>query len=267
MFYGSKGLDILGFTKSVISLVVLWTLLSPFASIEAPAQSSRPRQVKSPPAQKSKQKRAARPLTAKEHRAAEQRLSDLGYWTGRIDGRWDTASHHALIAFQKVEGLKRTGRLTRADYDRLMMADRPVPFETGAEHIEVDLDRQVLFLVDETGTVTRILPVSTGSGRLFTSQGVTREAQTWPGRYKIRSRIAGWKTSPLGRMYYPNYFMWGTAIHGYPSVPTRPASHGCVRIPMFAAKPFSRLAKIGMDVIIHRNGVTIPNAVIAEEDK
>lgn len=253
----------------ITSIVALGTLLPAFVAIETPAQSVRPRRVKSAPSQESSNKKntRARPLTAKEHRAAETRLFELGYWTGPVDGKWDTASHHALIAFQKIEGLKRTGRLTRADYDRLMLADRPAPFETGDAHIEVDLVRQVLFLVDESGTVTRILPVSTGSGKLFASQGVSREARTWPGRYKIRSRIAGWKKGPLGRMYYPNYFMWGTAIHGYPSVPTRPASHGCVRIPMFAAKPFSSMVKIGMDVIIHRDGVTIPNAVIADESK
>lgn len=236
---------------------------------DSAAQSVRPRKVGSAPKSETSARKSVRPkaLTARDHRAAEQRLSDLGYWTGPVDGRWDSTSRSALVAFQKVEGLKRTGSLSRADYDRLMLADRPTPHESGPAHVEVDLERQVLFMVDDTGTVTHILPVSTGSGKLFTSQGVTREARTWPGRYKIRQKIAGWKKSPLGRMYYPNYFMWGTAIHGYPSVPTRPASHGCVRIPMFAAKPFSRMVQVGMDVIIHRNGVTIPNAPIADDGK
>lgn len=255
--------------KFIINIVALGAFIPAFISLETPAQSVRPRTVSPAKSQDSSKKKTTRPkpLTAKDHRAAEQRLSDLGYWTGTVDGKWDTASHFALIAFQKVEGLKRTGRLTRADFERLMLADRPVPFESGAAHVEVDLERQVLFMVDDSGTVTRILPVSTGSGKLFTSQGVTREARTWPGRYKIRQKIAGWKKSPLGRMYYPNYFMWGTAIHGYPSVPAKPASHGCVRIPMFAARPFSRMVEIGMDVIVHRNGVTIPNAVIADEGR
>ena len=31
------------------------------------------------------------------------------------------------------------------------------------------------------------------------------------------------------------YFLRGFAIHGYPSVPTYPASHGCVRVPMWIA--------------------------------
>src|SRR5262249_4930895 len=116
----------------------------------------------------------------------------------------------------------------------------------------VDLVRQVLFVVDDTGIPSKILPVSTGSGKEFKSQGWARDAITPPGRYQVREKISGWKKSPLGRLYYPVYFMYGTAIHGYPSVPTRPASHGCVRIPMVVAKPFYKMIPVGMPVIVHR---------------
>src|SRR5262245_9396534 len=184
-----------------------------------------------------------KPLTATDNREAEQRLANLGYWTGKVDGRWDEASRHALIAFQKVEKLKPTGQLTRVTFDTLLAANRPSPLETGAAHIEVDLVRQVLFIVDGGGYVTKILPVSAGSGKEFKSQGWARDAVTHPGRYQVRQKLSGWKKSPLGELYYPVYFMYGTAIHGHPSVPVRPASHGCVRIPMVVAKQFHR--KIG----------------------
>ena len=36
-------------------------------------------------------------------------------------------------------------------------------------------------------------------------------------------------------LYYPSYFLRGFAVHGYPDVPPYPASHGCVRIPMWIA--------------------------------
>ena len=36
-------------------------------------------------------------------------------------------------------------------------------------------------------------------------------------------------------LWYPLYFLRGFAIHGYPSVPAYPASHGCVRVPMWIA--------------------------------
>lgn len=195
-----------------------------------------------------------KPLSRQDHVAAEQRLNDLGYWTGKVDGNWDSVSRSALMAFQKVEGLKRAGTINRNIFNKLMSADRPRPKETGPAHIEVDLDRQVLFLTDNSGEVVTILPVSTGSGKPFKSQGYTRDAITWPGRYKIFIKVPGWKKGPLGSMYYPSYFMWGTAIHGYQSVPNKPASHGCVRIPMFAAKQFFKIAPMGMEVLIYKEG-------------
>jgi lipoprotein-anchoring transpeptidase ErfK/SrfK len=36
-------------------------------------------------------------------------------------------------------------------------------------------------------------------------------------------------------MFDSNFFLRGFAIHGYPSVPPYPASHGCVRMPNWAA--------------------------------
>ena len=228
-------------------------LFAGFAT-QVDAQATRPRIVleKSRSNTSLKTTQKSKLLTAKDHREAEQRLKDLGYWTGKVDGSWDVASRNALIAFQKVERLKPSGQLTRKTFDTLMIADRPSPKETGAAHIEVDLVRQVLFVVDDTGTVTRVLPVSTGNGKEFVSEGWARDAITHPGRYQVRQKIPGWKKSALGEMYYPVYFMYGTAIHGSKSVPTKPASHGCVRIPMFAAREFYRSTPVGMPVIIHK---------------
>jgi lipoprotein-anchoring transpeptidase ErfK/SrfK len=52
-------------------------------------------------------------------------------------------------------------------------------------------------------------------------------------------------------MYYPVYFVGGVAVHGSPSVPRRPASHGCIRIPMYAAKAFYGTTPIGTVVLVH----------------
>lgn len=235
------------------------------------AQSQAPRKRRTAPETQlaSAPKRAvkSRALTAADHRAAEQRLADMGYWTGRVDGRWDEVSRQALIAFQKVNNLKPSGSLTAATYQALLAASRPAPLETGPAHIEVDLIRQTLFVVDDDSKVTKILPVSTGSGRPFKSEGWTRDAITHPGRYQVRQKIAGWKKSPLGRMYYPVYFMYGTAIHGYPSVPTRPASHGCVRIPMVVARAFYKMIPVGMPVIVYRGEAPPPLPTIPAASK
>src|SRR3954447_3164432 len=90
---------------------VLVSLLA-FAVIAAPLQAAAPKDA---------------PLSKTEIRQAEQRLADLGFWTGPIDGVWDGASRHALIAFQKVQHAKATGRLTRAELNALSMASPPRP--------------------------------------------------------------------------------------------------------------------------------------------
>ena len=52
-------------------------------------------------------------------------------------------------------------------------------------------------------------------------------------------------------MYYSNYISGGVAIHGYPTVPIQPASHGCIRIPIFAAREVSQLLPIGTIVLVY----------------
>jgi lipoprotein-anchoring transpeptidase ErfK/SrfK len=189
--------------------------------------------------------------TKEEVLEAEQRLSELGYWTGPVDGLMDSASREALIAFQKVERRKRTGRLTNNELRALRTAQRPTPREVGPAHIEIDVDRQVLFYIDGTGQVAKILPVSTGHGRPYNENGQTGLARTPCGTFRVYRKISGWRRSALGLLYYPCYILEGFAIHGSPSVPAFPASHGCIRIPMFAAAEFSKLATIGMVVIVY----------------
>lgn len=47
-------------------------------------------------------------------------------------------SRHALVAFQKVEGRKRTGKLTSEELQALRIALRPLPRYTGYPHVEID---------------------------------------------------------------------------------------------------------------------------------
>ena len=52
-------------------------------------------------------------------------------------------------------------------------------------------------------------------------------------------------------MYFANYISGGIAIHGSYNVPAQPASHGCIRVPMFAAREVSRLMKLGTIVLVY----------------
>jgi hypothetical protein len=181
------------------------------------------------------------PLKRAELKEAASRLSEMGYGSGQ----------QALVTFQKWEGRKVTGRLTRAELEAIRNATAPRPKDAGYKHVEVDLDRQVLLLMDDDGAVRRILPVSTGSGRHYKEKSMSGLAYTPRGRFKIYNKLAGWKKSPLGLLYYPNYFSDGLAIHGNPEVPHSPQSHGCVRIPMWAAKQMSQELSIGTIVLIY----------------
>ena len=181
---------------------------------------------------------------------AEQRLAALGYWTGPIDGKFDSGSRHALIAFQKVEGRKRSGKLTIEELEALRTAARPLAKYTGDAHVEIDLERQVLFVVSDQGVVTHVVPVCTGNEKSYVDHGEVHRAHTPRGNFKVLRKINGVRISSLGFLYYPNYIHAGIAIHGSWAMQVYPDSHGCIRIPMFVAKELSRLLPVGMEVIV-----------------
>ena len=189
-------------------------------------------------------------LTRAQTIEAERRLSELGYWTGPVDGRLDEGTTSALIAFQKWEGRAITGKLTLQELEALRDAVPPKARDLGYAHVEVDVDRQVLMLIDEEGAV-KVLPVSTGSDKPFMDQGQTSVAYTPRGRFVVYDKTYGWENGELGSIYYANYISGGVAIHGYLTVPTTPASHGCIRIPMFAAREVSRLLPVGTIVLVY----------------
>jgi len=191
------------------------------------------------------------PLTRDDVRRAERRLADLGYWVGPVDGVLDPVSRQAVVAFQKVSGRKATGRLARADLAALDRAVPPLPRETGPAHVEVDLARQVLFLVDAEGRVGDILPISTGTGRPFRENGYSGVADTPCGHLEVFSKLSGWKKSPLGEMYNPLYVVGGIAIHGSLDVPPHPASHGCIRVPMFASRRLPAMVPLKTPVLVY----------------
>ncbi len=202
-----------------------------------------------------------------EMKEAERRLSEMGYGTGKVDGVFDQNTRAALIAFQKWEGRKVTGRLTRDDFQAISSAASPQARELDYRHVEVDIDRQVLLLINDKGEITRILPVSTGSGKHYNEKGMKGLAYTPRGRFRIYGKASGWKKSPLGLLYYPSYFSDGLAIHGNPSVPPSPKSHGCVRIPMFASREVSRLLPVGTILLIYDKESFVSAKDWAQADK
>lgn len=172
--------------------------------------------------------------------AVEQKLEALHYFVGPVDGVLDDIANSAVMAFQKVHGLERTGALSDAVGAAILATTTdPAPLVPGGEahRVEIDLTRQILFLY-EGGALTWILPVSSG----------TSSTPTRTGSFRIYSQRSGWETSRYGRLYNSQYFVGGYAIHGSMSVPNYPASHGCVRIGMAAADILPGRLSIGTPV-------------------
>ena len=214
-------------------------------------------------AQRNKQSTSVTPTQIKE---AERRLSELGYWTGPIDGRFDEASRSALIAFQKFESRPPTGELTLEELEKIRYGTSPEARETGYEHVEVDVDRQLLLFVNQEGAV-KVLPVSTGSGKQFVDEGQTSVAYTPRGRFVVYEKSHGWEYGPLGSLYFANYISGGVAIHGSRNVPTQPETHGCIRVPVFAARELSQLMPLGTIVLVYDKISFISGKAWAENPK
>ena len=185
----------------------------------------------------------------------QRRLAELGYDIGTPDGNWGWRTHHTVMAFQKMEGLARTGKDSPELRAALGKASKPGAFVPNGEanRVEVDLQRQVL-LVWKGNDLARILSVSTGNGKRYCVEGHCDTAITPTGSFRIGRKFAGKEVSRLGELFHPMYFYGGIAIHGSPSVPGHPASHGCVRVPMYAAASLFDQVPRGTAVYVTGNG-------------
>jgi hypothetical protein len=166
--------------------------------------------------------------------ALERRLAELHYALPRVDGLYGHDTFEAVIAFQKVHGLPRTGTVEPWLWRRLAAAGIPRA-RRGGNYIEVDKSRQVMFVVRD-GIVAKAVHVSTGA-----------TGNTPLGTWQVYRKVPGWDWV----LWYPLYFLRGFAIHGYPSVPAYPASHGCVRVPMWIAPTLFDSHGFGTTVSVH----------------
>jgi lipoprotein-anchoring transpeptidase ErfK/SrfK len=183
-------------------------------------------------------------------KALQQRLKELAYDPGPIDGKAGSMTRFAVIAFQKVQGLKVTGVADAATYAALTAPKGPPVLGGSGDRIEIDLGRQLLTAY-RGGRLTLISHISSGSGKSYCEAGHCGTAITPRGNFTILWSRSGWERAPLGLLYNPQYFTTaGHAIHGSPSVPLYPASHGCVRIPMHTAQWFPSIVSKGEAVIV-----------------
>jgi peptidoglycan hydrolase-like protein with peptidoglycan-binding domain len=172
-------------------------------------------------------------------RLLQSRLAALHYVVSR-SGVFDASTARAVIAYRKVTGRQRIALASR-DVLRGLVAGRGafrVRHPEHGKHVEVDLSRQVIALV-RGRRVERIYGVSSGKP----------STPTVLGRFRVYSKVPG--TNAKG-MVDTSYFIGGYAIHGYVSVPTFPASHGCVRVPVPNALSIYRWLRLGDRVDVYR---------------
>lgn len=169
--------------------------------------------------------------------ALEERLRELDYHVPRPNRGFDHRTADAVLAFHKVQGMARGRSVSRATWRRLAHPQIPRPrSKSNSVHIEINQSKQVLYVVRQ-GEIDEVVHTSTGAG------GATRD-----GVFRVHRKIAGFSPN---RLYYPSYFDGNRAVHGWPDVPPTNASHGCSRVPMWAAKFLFGIMGYGMEVRVY----------------
>ncbi len=184
-------------------------------------------------------------------RVGSRGLRVRGFLTGlrrlqiRVPSVGDTLTRggaDAVMAFQKAYRLPRTYVVSGDDWRKLDVAKTVRPrYSSPYDHLEVDKRRQIMMLV-QGGAVRALIAISTGA------TGNTPE-----GRFRIQQKHAFTLSFSGGAVLYRTMGFYGNfAIHGYPSVPPYPASHGCVREPMWVADWVYDRSFVGERVYVYR---------------
>jgi hypothetical protein len=217
-------------------------------------------------------------------RRVQERLIELGFQPGPADGQFGAGTQQAVWAFKKlIDGLQWEDFAARDDQTVVtedvwqQMANpnvRFLPRRPGAgTHVEVYLPQQVMAVFRDDVPIF-IAHISSGElnadGQPATfcetatydtdeygnpydepvTKQVCAEAKSPGGVFKFNRSYDGQRISPLGGMKNPWYFNYGIAIHGAQNVPTRPASHGCIRISNSLADVFPDLVERGDRVYV-----------------
>lgn len=238
-----------------------------------------------------------------EVRRVQERLAELAFDPGPIDGEFGSLTTQAVWAFEKlVMGVPRseaTGVVTPELWDRMQDPIQVKPRRpTGglADHTEVYLPEQVM-VVFNADRATVVAHISTGelapNATAFTpwqenaaeycetitidsengilleepiEKAICGRSYTPPGVFTAYRKIEGQRLGPLGGMMNPIYINQGIAIHGADNVPLAPASHGCIRVSQYLGSSMQDILELGDKVLIW-DGVNEPEQVSEEARK
>lgn len=187
----------------------------------------------------------------------QRHLTDLLAYRGPIDGDFGREVEASVVAVHKLLGLERSLDWSSSDWRATSTISHTAVIgrhRLEADRVEVDLSSQLLYVI-RGGDVAAVLHVSTGNGATYWSanggpDGGYVRATTPHGDFTAFKHISGWRHNYLGALYKPWYFTPYYAVHGSRSVPTTPASHGCVRVPTWEADHLDDLLEIGLPIHI-----------------
>ncbi len=217
----------------------------------------------------------------------QQRLTDLGFWPGPIDGYFGDETRRSVWAYEKlVLGVPfddPTGQVTPD-----MWTDMQDPFviaprrpNSTPNHTEIYLPEQVIAVFEGDAPVM-ISHMSSGDNEDWCEEvtispgefnnpsdeplvrGECGKSITPGGVYNFTRMVEGVRQGSLGGMWDPVYFNYGIAVHGALNVPLQPASHGCIRIPLSLSPSFQDLVSVGDQVFVF-DGVKQPEEYGAQK--
>jgi L,D-transpeptidase-like protein/putative peptidoglycan binding protein len=169
----------------------------------------------------------------------QRQLEKLGFAVP-VTGYYDDATARAVLAFRKTNRMGTTGYASSSVYS-YAFRDKgayKLRYPKAGKHVEFDWSRQVVVLANK-GRPYRVYHTSSGAPATPTVFGT----------YRFYMKTAG--TNAKG-MVDSSYFIRGYAIHGYPSVPAYPASHGCLRVPIPNARAIYDWIDIGDQIFLYK---------------
>lgn len=198
---------------------------------------------------------SAQAATASQVAEAQRILTKLGIPTGPVDGIWGAQTAQGTCTFRQIAGLPVSRRtITTTDLAKLRQYNAAYA-SLGHIRAPVRNGRTTYLLATRTcqtmlyvrgGAYVRVMRISTGKPGYSTPVGNYLLGSTRPGwscstiypggcrnhneGVNARYLTKGVLYSKYGNMYNKRVITGAYLLHGSTSVPTYPASHGCLRV-------------------------------------
>lgn len=193
--------------------------------------------------------------TSSQIAEAQRILTKFAIPTGPVDGIWGPQTAQGMCTFRQISGLTPSrGGLTDTDLAKLRsynswysrLGSIPAPARNGRSTYLLANETCQTMVYARGGVYVKVFRISTGKAGYNSPNGNYWLGATYPGWscstlfpescYLHSAGANAWyntkgvKYSKYGNMYNKRSFSGSYMLHGSGSVPTYPASHGCIRV-------------------------------------